>query len=172
MNDLANAPWSDNRNGRQLVTVAESVPALRDPYGRLALYGGGIAEEQELSLNLSEYWRILYKRKWLILGIAAAFGALSSIATLTQPPSFTSTVRLQIDPPPKVVDAGNTEDFSDYQFMQTQYQLLESRTMAERVAGSLNLSKDAVGGVTVSPLKDSRLVDLMYTDADPARAQQ
>ena len=53
MNDLASAPHSDNRNGRQLVPVAEAIPALRDPYGRLALYGGGIAEEQELSgLNL------------------------------------------------------------------------------------------------------------------------
>ena len=41
MNDLASAPHSDNRNGRQLVPVAEAVPALRDPYGRLALYGGG-----------------------------------------------------------------------------------------------------------------------------------
>ena len=70
------------------------------------------------------------------------------------------------------MEGGNTEDFSDYQFMQTQYQLLESRTMAERVAVSLNLSKDAVGGITVSPLKDSRLVDLSYTDSDPARAQQ
>ena len=47
MNDLASAPNSDNRNGRQLVPVAEAVPALRDPYGRLALYGGGIAEESE-----------------------------------------------------------------------------------------------------------------------------
>ena len=45
MNDLASAPHSDNRNGRQLVPVAEAVPALRDPYGRLASYGGGIAEE-------------------------------------------------------------------------------------------------------------------------------
>ena len=95
MNDLASAPHSDNRNGRQLVPVAEAIPALRDPYGRLALYGGGIAEEQELSgLNLFEYWRILYKRKWLILGIAAAFVVLSAIRTLMQTPEL---IRQQSD---------------------------------------------------------------------------
>ena len=89
MNDLASAPYSDNRNGRQLVPVAEAVPALRDPYGRLALYGGGIAEESEPSgLNLLEYWRILYKRKWLILGIAAAFVVLGAVRTLMQTPSL------------------------------------------------------------------------------------
>jgi len=30
MNDLANAPYGDNRNQRQLVPVAEALPALRE----------------------------------------------------------------------------------------------------------------------------------------------
>ena len=59
-----------------------------------------MAEESEPSgLNLLEYWRILYKRKWLILGIAAAFVVLGAVRTLMQTPVYTSTVRLQIDPP-------------------------------------------------------------------------
>ena len=88
-----------------------------------------------------------------------------------QTPAYTSTVRLQIDPPSKVVEGGNIgEDFSDYRFMQTQYQLLESRTMAS--AWPLALKLDAVGGISVSPIPKSRLVDLSYTDSDPTRAQQ
>ena len=75
-----------------------------------------------------------------------------------QTPIYTSTVRLQIDPPAKVVEGGNIgEDFSNYQFMQTQYQLLESRTMAERVASALKLEKDAVGGISVNPLEELAL---------------
>ena len=111
MNDLASAPYSDNRNGRQLVPVADVVPALRDPYGRLALYGGSVSEEFEPSgLNLLEYWRILYKRKWLILGSAAAFVVLGTVKMLMATPAYTSTVRLQIDPPAKVVEGGNTNE--------------------------------------------------------------
>ena len=48
-------------------------------------------------------------------------------------------------------------DFSDYQFMQTQYQLLESRTMAERVASALKLEEGAVGGISVSPVTELAL---------------
>ena len=171
MNDLASAPRSDNRMGRQLVPVAEAVPALAAPYGRLGPYG--IAEESDpLSLNLLEYWRILYKRKWLILAIAVGFVVLAALRTLMAAPIYTSTVRLQIDPPSRVVEGGNVgdENYSNYEFMQTQYQLLESGNMATRVASALKL--DAVGTISVNPIERSRLVDLSYADSDPGRAQQ
>ncbi len=44
-----------------------------------------------------ELWRIAYKRKWLILGIAAAFLTIGSLRTLMKVPLYTATVRLQID---------------------------------------------------------------------------
>ena len=48
--------------------------------------------------NLFEIWRILNKRKWLILSIVAACVALNAVRTLMQTPLYTATVRLQIDP--------------------------------------------------------------------------
>src|SRR5262245_18118352 len=119
MNDLASAPNSDNRNARQLVSVAQAGPVLRDPYGRFALYGGDVPEDSmQIGVLLLEYWRILYKRKWLILGVATAFVVLAALRTLMQTPFYTSTVRLQIDPPEKVVEGGNvSEDYGGYQFM-------------------------------------------------------
>ena len=62
-----------------------------------------------------------------------------------QTPLYTATVRLQIDvSAAKVVESGNVapED-SGAEFMRTQYELLSSRTMAERVASALKLGKDA-----------------------------
>ena len=44
-----------------------------------------------------EIWRIVYKRKWLIVGIAAAIFAIGAVRTLMQVPLYTATVRLQID---------------------------------------------------------------------------
>ena len=62
-------------------------------------------------------------------------------------PALHVDVRLQIDRnAAKVVDKGNTanqEDVYDYDFMKTQYELLQSRAMAERVASALNLGDDA-----------------------------
>jgi succinoglycan biosynthesis transport protein ExoP len=164
---------SDNQYGRQLVPVGEAIPALRDPYRRLSLYGGDTAEESDFGgVNFSEYWRILSRRKWLILGVTAVFVILAAVKMLMATPHYTSTVRLQIDPPSDVVEKGQLENFNDYTFMQTQYQLLESRVMAERVASALKLDKDAVGGISVNPVKDSRLIDLTYNDSSPERAQQ
>ena len=104
--------------------------------------------------------------------------------------------------------------YSDYEFMQTQKQLLEGRAMAERVVSALKLGNDAdflkprgfsivgavkglmglapsssgeavdetasedwavgivLGNRAVSPVPNSRLIDISYTDPDPDRAQR
>src|SRR5262245_28166349 len=68
MNDVPRGYGGYGGQGRQLVPIPEGVPALRDPYGRVSLYGGGLGEEGEQSkLNLFEYIRVLNKHKWLIL---------------------------------------------------------------------------------------------------------
>ena len=62
-----------------------------------------------------------------------------------QTPLYTATVRLQIDQNvAKIVQGDNVmpTDDSDDAFMRTQYELLQGRTMAERVASSLKLGDD------------------------------
>ncbi len=105
MNDV---PKENRETARQLVPVAEAVPALRDPYGRsVGLYGESLGDESEPSgLDIREYLRILDKRKWLILSIVAAFVVLSAVRTLMQTPLYTATVRLQIDREQRVVERG------------------------------------------------------------------
>jgi len=220
-NDQANGP-NDNRNSAgQLIPAAPgAVPATFDPYGPLGGYRGTTADEPELfGLKLLDYWRILNRRKWLILGITAAFIALSGVRTLMQTPLYTATVRLQIDPNvAKIVESGNVTPIEDggedSEFMRTQYQVLQSRTMAERVASALQLGTDAdffkprdfsligwamemlrgdpshangtvdeaalegaaagvvLGNRVVSPVGGSRLIDISYSDPEPARAQK
>ena len=143
MNDASNG---NPRNARQLVPIAENVPATRDPYGRsLDLYGrygaDSVYEGEASEFNIFEYLRILNKHKWLILSIAIAFVFLSSIKTLTETPLYTSQVRLTIDRVSNVVDSPIAPD-NDYEYMQTQYEILESNTMAERVVSALNLGQD------------------------------
>ena len=141
MTDRQEDHFNDSRGGR-LVPAGGPVPAPRDPYGEFGPYAGGAPEGSgDFRVVLFEYWRIFNKRKWLILSIVSAFVTLGALRTLMQTPLFTSSVRLQIDrTAAQVVDKGNTanqEDVYDYDFMKTQYELLRSRAIAERVASAL-----------------------------------
>ena len=183
MNDQASGPYESRNTGGQLIPAAQTLPAPLDPYGYgpLSGYRGSTAEEPELfGIKFFEYWRILNKRKWLILGITVAFVALSAIRTLMQTPLYTATVRLQIDQ--NVVAemvGGKSFNDLDFAFMQTQYQVLQGRTMAERVASALKLETDPdvnvgviLGNRVVKPVAGTHLVDVSYSDPDPARAQR
>ena len=75
-------------------------PFLRfvSQYGLPAGYVESAVEPPEqFAVTLLEYWRIFYKRKWLILSIVAAFLVLGGLRTLMPTPLYTATVRLQID---------------------------------------------------------------------------
>ena len=148
MNDQLSGPSDRGNNALQLVTPAQNSPATFDPYGPPGGYRQAGADEPELfGLKLLDYWRIVNKRKWLILGIVAAFVSLSAVRTLMQTPLYTATVRLQIDRNvAKIVEGGDlTPIESEYgdDFMRTQYQVLESHSIAERVASALKLGQDA-----------------------------
>ena len=134
------------RRERALVPAGANTPAIREPYGPLGypMGPGEMAAEPTTLHLLLECWRILNKRKWLIFGIAAAFLVIGAVRTLMQTPLYTAASRLQIDwSVAKVVTSGDvTQDDSSYDFLPTQYQLLRSRSVAERVASTLKLGKD------------------------------
>jgi polysaccharide biosynthesis transport protein len=100
------------------------------------------------ALNLRDYWRVLVKRKWTILTSFIITVVITATSTLLMTPIYRATVILQIDrEAPKVVKfeavAPVEMDVSDQQFYQTQYELLKSRTLAERVVDQLNLAQNA-----------------------------
>lgn len=132
-----------SRPGGQLVPNAQTGRDLRDPYGALGRYPA--FETSDLATTLREYFRIFNKRKWLILSIAGACLAAGALKTLIQTPLYTSTVRLQIDRNvTKVMEGGNVTpvEGQDLEFIKTQYELLESRNLAERVVSAVRLTQD------------------------------
>ena len=144
--NLAKQPNREPERG-QLVIAGQAVPAIRDPYGPLAGYTttGTETSGHNYVEILLEIWRIVFKRKWLIVGIAAAIFVIGAVRTLMEVPLYTATVRLQIDRNvAKIVQSEGVmplED-SDYDFMRTQYELLKGRNLAERVVSSLALGDD------------------------------
>ena len=125
MNELQTNPHGTNGRPTQARLVpqsarrargARSLRPARQPYGAGPDDGGA-----GLGADLREYWRILNKRKWVIVSvIARAVLALGAVRTLMETPLYTATVRLQIDRNvAKIVEGGNVTPIegSDFEFL-------------------------------------------------------
>jgi capsular exopolysaccharide synthesis family protein len=144
--------------------------------------------------NLAALWQISWSWRWLVLGAAAAGIAGGIIVTLLAKPMYRATVKLELNPPVVEVtenDKGGLGGAArDAQFLETQYGLLKSRALAEKVVQDLNLASDAsvtseqasreerqrgatdmlAGSVAVTPAERSRLVDVSFVSRDPELA--
>ena len=131
--------------------------AMRDP--RPTVYQRDAAayapdEGDEKPFDIYKYLRIVTKYRWLIASITLAALALTAVSTLMLTPIYRATASIQIErEAANIVDKGQVvaEDSSGFEFYQTQYLLLSSRTLAERVAAALALGDDTAFNVQVSP---------------------
>ncbi|MFN3523705.1 MAG: GumC family protein [Phenylobacterium sp.] len=103
-------------------------------------------DEGEGALNLLHYWHILLKWRWVVAGCAVLGLAAGFLATLLTTPIYRASTTLQIDhEPAKIVaveSAQAPDSYGSEEFYQTQYGLLKSRSLAERVVANLNLAYD------------------------------
>ena len=117
----------------------------RDFYTPLGLGSAPLDEEKDLSVTLRQYLYMVLKRRWLILSITLAFFVLGGVRVLLQTPLYSATVRIQIErEPAKIVEGGaaSPAGTENSDFLRTQYELLKSRSMAERVVSMLHLYDD------------------------------
>lgn len=120
-----------------------------------AMPGGGFPADvmlgtpapQDRQSLVAEYLSIANRRKWLIGGTVIACVLLGLLITLFTTPlySASATLEIQREAPSfaEVKQGGNqAQSAIDNEFYQTQYGLLKSRALAERVVRSLRLSDD------------------------------
>ncbi len=168
-----------------------------------------LASEMAESIDLHGYWRTIVRRRWLIVPFFLATVLITGIITLRQTKIFDATCTIIIDlQAPKVLDkdsvqevveSGSSGYWASKEFYETQYKVLTSRAVAQRVIERLGLAQNArfldLDGVPdpaelerrkskldpflilqknlkVEPVKDSRVVRLRYEDKDPALAAQ
>lgn len=98
--------------------------------------------EDDDEIDLLAYWRMLVKRRWLVLGVITAVVAIALVRTLVTAPTYRATATLEINPQGievMQVQGMSPTDGWDPDFAQTQIQLLQSRSLAQRVAEDLHL---------------------------------
>jgi succinoglycan biosynthesis transport protein ExoP len=97
--------------------------------------------------SLVEYWRILLKRKWVIVSVTAVLLATSGVMSFTATPLYRASATLLIEDPGQSMltiqdllntGSGSTDWMGTY--YNTQLKILQSRQLAERVAKKMNLA--------------------------------
>lgn len=103
------------------------------------------AEHDNDEIDLLQYWQIVRDRRWVILGAALAGLLLALALSLLATPIFRASSMLQIERDTiKLFDFQGlqpTESPNDRDFYQTQYELLKSRSLAQRVIQDLDLTR-------------------------------
>ena len=104
-----------------------------------------VGEPERLPL-VRQYMRIALRWRYVIIGATAACVLLGLIVTLLMTPKYTATATVEISrESSKVTDFQGVEretSVADQEFYQTQYGLLKSRSLSERVANQLRLVDD------------------------------
>lgn len=152
------------------------------------------------------YLRVLLRRKWLILLVFAVCAAGATLQTTRQPKVYASQISIIIDSrEPRFLDSQiqdvNSESGNYYwankEFLETQYRIIGSRAVSQRVVEKLGLATDAEflgvgkiqdatrraevmarmdavalvqGRIRVEAVRDSRVSLLKIEDSDPNRA--
>lgn len=95
---------------------------------------------------IRQYMRIAMRWRYAIIGIIAACVVVGLVATLLMTPRYTATTRIEISrEASQVTNFEGVEretSVADQEFYQTQYGLLQSRSLSERVAVQLRLIDD------------------------------
>jgi polysaccharide biosynthesis transport protein len=132
------------------------------------LYGSPVRER-----SLGDYWRILLKRKWIVLVTIAIVSIVAALLSTRMTPIYEAVTWIMVSPPTSSpLDSKNTSTSPIYyqdlqQYINTQIKILQSGSTAELVIHRLNLDTRAdfagnarpqsSGGITVSesPAQDN-----------------
>src|SRR5512137_674306 len=101
-------------------------------------------------INLRDYLRVLFKRRWLIAAVVLIVVVSVTIETFRKTPLYRATAQVMIESEnPKVVDIQevlqSNQEYSDY--YQSQYEILKSKALALKVINYLKLNENpGVGG--------------------------
>ncbi len=157
---------------------------------------GALSAQQQPEIDLRAYWEVLTRRKGTVAAVALLVFALGAFWTFIQKPVYTARGTLLIEKEPNILSFEQVLQIEAMRddFYQTQYKLLESRTLAGDVITRLNLARNRgfagapapgkpapdptdvayqeqlidrfLGGLEVKPVRMTRLVQVGYRSGD------
>jgi len=120
--------------------------ARRNPVAAELAASFAAPDRLEDTLHVRDFLRIILKRKWTILIIFAMSALFSFVMTSLAPPVYRASTTIQIERySPRVFDYKEVSPIDpnddNQDFYQTNYELLKSRSLAERAVEEIGLKK-------------------------------
>lgn len=111
----------------------------------IVTYGDEAGPEDEV--HLRDYWLMVRKRLWLVIGLAVIVSSLAAIRQARQPDIYQAQAQVQINPETNSPALGASRGeiysdnsvFMDPEYFNTQVKILSSPTLLRRVAKTLDL---------------------------------
>ena len=122
----------------------KSVQEMRIPAISVQQNNFDLFDEHEQAVNLKVYWYIIKRHLWVIFGLATMAALLATLMVYDLPPVYRSSASLMIESEQsKVLMMGNVYDTQsfNYEYFQTQYEILKSRDLAQKVIDKLKLAQ-------------------------------
>ncbi|MEM1391457.1 MAG: GNVR domain-containing protein, partial [Pseudomonadota bacterium] len=164
-----------------------------DQFGNTPYLRGGEYSDHEDGFNFWDTLQVILHRKWMILSITMLGVAIAAILTLRVTPLYAGSSTIEIQREETKILEGSSIDpvaIADAEYMATQYALLQSRSLAERVAERLDLPSDEryadqtlgradrlnaasakiLGNVKVKPEGRSRVIKVEFISPHPREA--
>jgi capsular exopolysaccharide synthesis family protein len=124
---------------------AEGSP--RDGYATPPIVAYGEEASPEGEMHLRDYWRAIWKRLWLIIGLAVIVSTIAGLRQARQPDIYQARARVQVDAetysPALGASKGNVyygeNSYMEPEYFNTQVQILSSPTLLRRVVKTLDL---------------------------------
>lgn len=93
------------------------------------------------TIDLTQYWRIIKRHKWSIALVTLVFFALGLIVAIKSTPIYQASAKIQADPiQPNATGADQyIMNSMVFLFYETQYEIIQSRKIAETVVDKLGL---------------------------------
>jgi succinoglycan biosynthesis transport protein ExoP len=100
-----------------------------------------LQSSEEDIIDLSQYWRIILRRKWSIALVTLAFFILGLFIAVKSTPIYQASAKIQADPVQPNATASDQYIMNSmvFLFYETQYEIIQSRKIAETVVDKLGL---------------------------------
>jgi len=139
----------------------------------------------ELDLDFRQLWQVLVRRRKIVAAAAVVAVVVTGLAVFSMTPIYEAKALLLIEKVGQntLEREGVAVDAVQDDYYQTQYTILQSRTLAERVATELNLAvnpefagADPVAAlmsrIAIAPVRRTRLVYIAVESKNPGLAAQ
>ncbi len=156
------------KDSREIIHKQRETVEIERPFEpQLPSINGGYGTYRDANqaddFQLINYWRIIRKRFWLVIGITVLLTTLTAIYVARKPDIFQARAVIQVDQEqanPELVTSDRRSPISsqDPSYFNTQLQLLNSESLLRRVVKELSLDSNkefqkAKAQESVSPLK-------------------